>query len=202
MFKKRLTEEEIAEIKLNMRSIINDPMKVWSNGGLILVHRFPKLTELISWNAAAIRWATDSFWNHTAMSVIVNGKPYVMESNMKGVVLEPLSYWLENYGDKIWTYHKAELDISYDDIEKFIGKKYDYFSVYLAHPIYILSKKLNLSKDGFWIGKTGIDASDKTYCTEIFSHLWFEKTKNDQLSTPEKLTSADLAKMDLSFMKK
>ena len=154
----------------------------YNNGTLIKVHRYWRWYQPISYLSVLIRLFTKSYWNHTAVGVVLNGHDWVLDANQNGVVLDPWDVWINKYGVKKYAITPSNKEIETGALLKYVGRPYDFLSVFIWQPIYILTGK--------WLGKTGIDASEKTYCTEIYSFV-------HGLKDPERITTGDLERMGL-----
>jgi len=157
----------------------------YNNGTLIKVHRYWRWYQPVSYLSVLIRLFTKSYWNHTAVGVVLGDTRLVhcvLDANQNGVVLEPWDIWVKKYGSKKYEITPSNKEINESDLLKYVGRGYDFLSVFIWQPIYILTGK--------WLGKTGIDASDKTYCTEIYSFV-------HGLKDPERITTGDLERMGL-----
>jgi hypothetical protein len=124
--------------------------------------------------AAAIRWATKSYWNHTAVVVRIWGKVFIMESEIHGVQRPiPLEEWVGNKTVSITrSYEESEREYALKAISKIGKAKYDFASLFWFHPIEILF--------GRYYGYTSErKAAKRFYCSEYAAWLrnypdWFK----------------------------
>lgn len=154
-------------------------------GDLILVHRIFKWYRPKSYLSAAIRWFTDFYWNHTAMIVVIDGLPYVIEAVGNGVILKPFVTWCQ---DKtiIYDIKNIDADIQPNEALKYLGHKYDFISLVFYQVIFQLTRKL--FKKGIWIGRKGAKADKVLYCSELFATI-------HNIDNAERLTTADIYKL-------
>lgn len=161
------TPSHIARHQLRLQNIaqLENPRKHFKMQGMfVAVHRYHRWDEPMSNISAGIRVFDKSFWNHTAIILIKpNGHIWVMESNADGVVWMPFEDWATHpkLGDRIWQVYPPLRNEPLETYTQFLGCKYDYASLLWYQPIY--------KTTGLWFGKTGIEASERTYCTEIYS---------------------------------
>jgi hypothetical protein len=189
------TKNQLEDIKRYNQSF--DP-KSLPNGTFIAVYRKWVWNQIVSYLSVAIRLFTNSWWNHTAVLIIgdgsiiilkngikyplIKGAAYVLDAGSSGVEIYTYDKWKEISGGnkKHWIFIKPLVDAPVKEYTDYIGKPYDFVSVLLWQPIYRVFR--------VWLGKKGIAASDKSFCTEVWSYV--NKLPNPHLKATSDVVEA------------
>jgi hypothetical protein len=116
----------------------------------------------------AIRWATKSEINHTAIFIWIWGEAYIIDAQDNGVNVKPFENWIDEYGYS-FVVQRAKKKIS----EKRIAVKamskvgltaYDFEGLLLKQPIELLT--------GNWRKKRGKGENAKMYCSEFVAWVY------------------------------
>lgn len=138
----------------------NDPSRI-PDGSLLAVHR-PLGLDPLTLNSLAIRLIKGSWANHGAVKGRKHGKHVVWDSGVGGVMPYDWHDWIRYHWPKYWYVVPPIKEVDNKDWLKYELRPYDYEGVYIHHIWYSLT--------GNWIGKTGIEAAEKTYCNEFWCH--------------------------------
>lgn len=145
------------------------------------------------WLSAGIRAFTGSKWGHSAALIDLWGEWYVIEMDPSPRIT-PFEKWKQTdkvmqvsefkflYNDKLW----ASLALGKQDG----GTKYDYFSLFIYQPIYILT--------GQWIGRKSNKADTRLYCSEYIALIWNKMFAN---AFPEWWTTTPRDLVDSNYFK-
>jgi len=128
-----------------------------------------------------IKAFTKSKYNHTATVLEIYGRLYVIDSQKDGTNIRPLTDWLKKYKysfdvTKAHFNKRKKEEYSRKALSKAGVTKYDYVSLLLWQPIYIVTGK--------WHGKKEESAQKKMYCSEYIGWLhdvpnYWEKSPQD-----------------------
>lgn len=118
-----------------------------------------------------IRLFTGSRTTHTAQVVSAWGQLYIIDAQKNGVNPKPFDEWVKKYNYK-YTIHRPELEklnvnekqFNIRAFSKSGVKKYDFFSLFVRQPLFIITGK--------WIGKKSWD-DEKFYCSDYVGWLWY-----------------------------
>jgi hypothetical protein len=95
---------------------------------IVLVHSPLNWKRPLSLVGYLIRKITKTYWNHASFLITLYGQKFILESDIKGVVLIPFKEWV---GEKTIMIYEAQL--SREDIVKAMSKigvtKYDFASL-------------------------------------------------------------------------
>lgn len=118
------------------------------------------------WLGKIIKKFTKSKINHTALVIEVWGEIFIVDSQKDGTNLRSLDNWnkMFNYEYKISRPYNFSVDLRNRVVSKIGATPYDFISLILWQPIYILTGK--------WHGHTRKDAEDKMYCSEFVSWVY------------------------------
>lgn len=107
---------------------------------------------------------SNSWYTHSAIRVIEDGQPFIYEAQKHGIHRITEAQWIKDYG---YTYTITEHVISDVWYAKLKSKEgvtpYDYRSLLLSQPIYLLT---SLFGNGIWIGSRGKSSTKEMYCSE------------------------------------
>ena len=136
----------------------------------------PKPFDILSCQGSSliskgIRLFTGSKTTHTAQVVSCWGQLYVVDAQKNGVNPKPYDEWMKKYNYK-YIIHRPKLKQLKLNEENFnirafskVGvKKYDFFSLVVRQPLFILTGK--------WIGSKSWN-DDKFYCSDYVGWLWY-----------------------------
>lgn len=119
----------------------------------------------------AIRLLTKGRFNHTALFIMMENQPFIIDSQADGTHLRPFSVWQKKYGYKFDVSRLTpEVDPKRREMFKKqalrqIGhKKYDLASLLWFYPRYIFTGK--------WKGKKKAPANEKFYCSEFIAFVF------------------------------
>lgn len=113
-----------------------------------------------------IRKFTKSRINHTALVIEVWGELFIIDSQKDGTNPRPFQEWVTKYDYK----YKIHRPIVFSNKEKYraVSKwghtPYDFVSLFIWQPIYILTGK--------WHGRKEPNADSKMYCSEYVSWVF------------------------------
>ena len=159
-----MNKQELKQAHLETGDILH----CWSDGIIgKLIRRFEK-----------------SNLNHTAIFIRINGLPYVIEAQARGIYPVPFDVWVEryNYTYSISRYKHKRYSNRDENVNKLLSKSgvpYDYFALLVHHPIHILT--------GIWVGRRGEDAQGRMFCSEFAA--WFVGYKDYYLLSPQQFYS-------------
>ena len=142
---------------------------------ILLVHtpfNIKRPLTIVSW---LIRKVTGSRWNHCAIMVTINGVKFIVESDIKGVVMIPFKNWVKEqevavYGVLESSYRNAKM------YEKVGVSGYSFADLFWFMPIYLLT--------GQFYGRKVDGYSNKPTCYEFAA--WVLDFKDWYKMTPEK----------------
>jgi len=109
---------------------------------------------------------TKSRINHTALVIEVWGELFIIDSQKDGTNPRPLSEWLIKYNYK-YKIHRPK-NFSYREKYRAVSKwghtPYDFSSLFIWQPLYILTGK--------WHGRKAPGADNRMYCSEYVSWVF------------------------------
>lgn len=122
-----------------------------------------------------IRRVTGSYWNHCAVLIELNGYHFIVESDIKGVVITPYKNWVKEQEVRI--YKVPDTDILKSRVLSKCGKVgYSFKDLFWFMPLYLITGQFYGQKvDGF---------SNKPTCYEFVAWLiglrnWYKMTPNE-----------------------
>jgi len=137
------------------------------------------------WLGRIIQKLTKSRINHTALVIEVWGEIFIIDAQKDGTNLRSLDNWnkMFSYKYKIHRPKKFNEDLRNRAVSKIGATPYDFVSLILWQPIYILT--------GIWKGHTRSHAEDRMYCSEYVSWVynlpnWWELSPNAVFETLSK----------------
>ena len=121
-----------------------------------------------SWLSKAIRWATKSNINHTALFIWIWGEPYIIDAQDNGVNVKPFQDWVDKYKYNFIIQRRprpiAEKKIAVKAMSKVGLTAYDFEGLIIKQPIELLTGK--------WNKKPANHEQDKMYCSEFVSWVY------------------------------
>jgi hypothetical protein len=118
------------------------------------------------WLPRLIQWFTKSRINHTALVVNVLGELFIIDSQKDGTNLRPIEQWEKKYNYK-YIVHRP-IAFSPHQLQRAIHKigstSYDFASLFLWQPLYIITGK--------WHGKSKGKAENRMYCSEYVAWVF------------------------------
>jgi len=120
---------------------------------------------------------TKSRINHTALVIEVWGELFIIDSQKDGTNPRPFKDWVMKYNYK-YKIHRPILFTKrskYRAVSKWGHTPYDFASLFIWQPIYILTGK--------WHGHKGLRADNRMYCSEYVS--WVFELKNWMMLSPQ-----------------
>lgn len=142
---------------------------------IILVHTPFNWKRPLTILAHLIRKVAGTFYNHCAIIIELNGTNYVLESDINGVVMTPLRYWVKE--QTVTVYQELSSSMKTARAMSRLGvSKYDFLSLFWFQPIYNLTGK--------YYGFTKERKAEKRfYCYEYVAWVlvfkdWFKITPN------------------------
>lgn len=125
---------------------------------ILLVHtpfNWKRPLTIISW---LIRKVTTSHWNHCALLVELHGQPFIIESDIKGVVMMPFKNWVRQ--QQIAVFNTLESSHRMTNALKKVGVSgYSFADLFWFMPIYLLT--------GQFYGRKVDGYSNKPTCYEF-----------------------------------
>lgn len=159
------------------------------SGDIILFRTGFTWYDPLTWLSAAIRFFTKCYYNHCGICVINWGKPFINESNIKGVIARPLSKYIIRDKTKIIILRdKATLNEKYisTTANEMLGTKYDFSSLFFYQLYFRLTGK--------WIGRTKEAAvKDGMVCSEYVA--WCYNLNSWWLYSAKELLNSNLFKV-------
>lgn len=142
---------------------------------ILLVHTPFNIKRPLTIIAWLIRKVTGSKWNHCAIMVTINGVKFIVESDIKGVIMIPFKNWVKDqevavYGVLESSYRNAKM------YEKVGVSGYSFKDLFWFMPIYLLT--------GQFYGRKVNGYSNKPTCYEFAA--WVLDFKDWYKMTPEK----------------
>jgi hypothetical protein len=129
----------------------------------------------------AIRWATKSKINHTALFISIWGEPYIIDAQDNGVNLKPFDEWVQKYGYEFVVHRSSkkldEKKIAVKAMSKIGLTAYDFEGLIVKQPIELVTGK--------WKKKKGDKENDKMYCSEFVA--WVYGLNDSYRTSPEDL---------------
>ncbi len=120
------------------------------------------------WISKAIKWATKSKINHTAMFIWIWDEPYIIDAQENGVNVKPFQAWINEYGYDFVVMRSpkriAEKTIATKAMSKVGLTAYDFEGLIIKQPIELLTGK--------WHKKPANHEQDKMYCSEFVSWVY------------------------------
>ena len=121
-----------------------------------------------SWLSKAIRWATKSEINHTALFIWIWCEPYIIDAQDNGVNVKPFENWVKEYQYNFIIQRRpkviAEKKIAVKAMSKVGLTAYDFEGLIIKQPIELLTGK--------WNKKPLNHEQDKMYCSEFVSWVY------------------------------
>lgn len=113
-----------------------------------------------------IRKLTKGRVNHSALAIEVWGELFIIDAQKDGTNLRPISEWNKKYkySYKIFRPTDFSTEIRSKAISKIGSTPYDFLSLIVWQPIYILTGK--------WHGRSKENADDRMYCSEYIAWLF------------------------------
>lgn len=152
------------------------PYKTFKEGDVILT-KIPfvwnKPIRYVSW---AIRVVLNSWFNHIAIYTYYRGEPCIIEATSGGVRMISLDNFIKDFKIEV----RRNQDLKHGctkKLVKYIGSTgYDYSSLVIYQLIYQITGK--------WLGRKGVKASNKFYCSELYAYMcdyndWWKTTPKD-----------------------
>ena len=139
-----------------LEPVSTERLKAWKKLGSVAVlhcHGEAVIARLIG-------EATQSKYTHTAVFMLIDGKPYIFDSQKDGFTMKPFDKWVKKYRYD-YTATDASGLITLDECRKIEGRKYDHVSLLVRQPIELLTDQWVLD-----------NISDKRlYCSEAVGIL-------------------------------
>lgn len=121
-----------------------------------------------SWLSKAIRWATKSEINHTALFIWIWGEPYIIDAQDNGVNVKPFKEWVNKYNYNFIIQRRpkpiAEKKIATKALSKVGTTAYDFEGLIIKQPIELLTGK--------WNKKSYNHEQNKMYCSEYVAWVY------------------------------
>lgn len=149
---------------------------------IILVHTPFNWRRPLTIISHLIRLVTGNFWNHAAILVRLGNSWFIVESDIKGVVLLPFKEWIKEQTIQVW----KPLESSYR-FDRMMGKvghtKYDFLSLFWFQLVYQLTGK-------FYGFTSERKAAQTFYCYEFIAWVyefdeWFKVDPEDFIEQME-----------------
>ena len=152
-------------------------------GDIILFRTEAKWNSIGTWISPIIRFMLKSYYNHCG--IVINNWNQLMlnESIESGIIGNPILNKIYERKIKILrskTYspntYDQEKEIAIKANSK-LGTKYDYLSIFLFLPIYIITKN--------WVGRIQTDSENKMFCSEYVAWIYSKIFNNYWEISPE-----------------
>jgi hypothetical protein len=134
-----------------------------------------------SFMSKAIRWSTSGTYSHTALFIVIDDLPFIIDAQADGVNLRPFKEWQKKYQYKWKAYRDPELRSTFAahrvrrrSLEKVGVTAYDFTSLFLRHPLRIITGKWNKESN----------PEQTMYCSEYVAwvhdiHMGYQLTPQD-----------------------
>lgn len=141
----------------------------------ILVHNPFNWKNPISVTYWLIRVITRGFYNHEAICIKLEDNYWVIQAVRTGVTITEYNTWLTQGNRQTYYIPVNPERYNLQQVKKTaleqIGKKYDYMSLLVYLPLFIITKR--------WFGRTGQRSHRRLYCYELVSYILGEPDSYD-----------------------
>lgn len=128
--------------------------------------------------AKGIRWATNSYYNHTCIYIEIWGRPFMMDSSSRGTNLIPMDEWEKEFEFEYVVFRNPALkdykEFNIKAVSKSGHTAYDFVSLLLRYPWKIIT--------GSWKYK-GDKETERMYCSEYTA--WCHDIKDSHKLSPQ-----------------
>ena len=139
------------------------------NYNVYLVHNPFNPAIGLTYLSGAIRYGTNSQWNHIAIEVELEGIIYIVEAVAEGVIRTPKDEWLLNATRFVQVLEPINTTINFHELFMLIGEEYDYPAIaYIAWDLLLM--KIG-RKGSPYDGKVSKKLWDGIFCSELLAIL-------------------------------
>jgi hypothetical protein len=85
-----------------------------------------------------IQAATGSKYSHSALYFLIDGKPFIIDSQHDGTQMRPFEDWVRRYR---YDFEATACEYNLPRAKEYLGRPYDYRSLLLRHPFKLMTKK-------------------------------------------------------------
>jgi len=153
-------------------------------GDILNVHNPFVWYNPIRWVGWGIQKVTRSFYNHTAIVLLIWGSVYVAEAKAKGITITPFGQWKQ---DKVFEVKRPSFDIDEKKIAVRIMSKqgftgYDFGTLFFYQLIFQVT--------GHWLGTSNKEKAQKRLvCSEYIA--WIYDLPEFWKATPKSISESN-----------